>query len=104
MVLSFLGHCSKDNPVVVLTFLIAYCRYFPVGIVFLLAVRVVDTEDPVVALRQLGYYALTVLVGLIIHTLITLPLIYTIILRKNPLLLLHKAAPALLTVFGTGSR
>ena len=47
---------------------------------------------------------LTVLLGLFIHGCITLPLIYIIMTRSNPLKVIKAALQALLTAFGTSSR
>eukprot|EP01027_Heterolobosea_sp_BB2_P016488 GEZU01023479.1.p2 GENE.GEZU01023479.1~~GEZU01023479.1.p2 ORF type:complete len:245 (+),score=49.92 GEZU01023479.1:1101-1835(+) len=54
-------------------------------------------------LTQLGWYVLTVLAGLAIHSFITLPIIYFALLRKNPFKHLYGVMQALLTAFGTAS-
>lgn len=40
-------------------------------------------EDPLVLFERIGFYMLTVLVGLIIHGFLVLPLIYLLVTRKN---------------------
>lgn len=59
-------------------------RYSPIGIVFLIAGEIMKMEDPETVLQQLGLYMVTVISGLAIHGLIVLPLIYLIIVRRNP--------------------
>jgi Na+/H+-dicarboxylate symporter len=55
-------------------------------------------------LESLGLYMITVIAGLLIHGFITLPVIYFVIVRKNPLRFFFGMGGALLTAFGTSSR
>lgn len=61
-------------------------------------------EDIKDNLESLGLYMLTVIVGLLIHAFITLPIIYFVIVRKNPVRFFFGMGSALLTAFGTSSR
>jgi solute carrier family 1 (high affinity glutamate transporter) protein 3 len=61
-------------------------------------------KNPANEFAQLGWYMMTVLIGLFIHGLLVLPLIYFIFTRKNPYILLFQVGQALLTAFGTASR
>ncbi|NXK34052.1 EAA3 protein, partial [Piprites chloris] len=70
--------------------------YMPIGIVFLIAGKIVEVEDWEI-FRKLGLYMATVISGLIIHSGIILPLIYLIIVRKNPFRFAMGMAQALLT-------
>uniref|UniRef100_H2YDN1 Amino acid transporter n=1 Tax=Ciona savignyi TaxID=51511 RepID=H2YDN1_CIOSA len=58
--------------------------YAPIGIIFLIAGEIMKMQDPAKVLEQLGLYMATVIAGLAIHGLIVLPLIYFIVVRKNP--------------------
>jgi Na+/H+-dicarboxylate symporter len=53
--------------------------------------------------RALGWYALTVAVGLSIHAFITLPLILLLLARRSPWAYFQSMSPALLTAFSTAS-
>jgi len=77
--------------------------YSPVGIMFLVAGKILEIDDLVKLAQSLGMYALTVLTGLAIHSLITLPLIYYVITRQNPFLFYRGMLQAWLTGIGTGS-
>ena len=63
----------------------------------------VEVEDFGVLIAEIGLYTATVLVGLILHGCVTLPLIYIILTRRNPLKILKAVLQALLTAFGTSS-
>eukprot|EP00800_Vazella_pourtalesii_P007627 TRINITY_DN202_c3_g1_i1.p1 TRINITY_DN202_c3_g1~~TRINITY_DN202_c3_g1_i1.p1 ORF type:complete len:505 (-),score=81.49 TRINITY_DN202_c3_g1_i1:492-2006(-) len=77
--------------------------YSPIGILSLIAEKVAQTNDVVQLLEQLGWLMLTVLLGLSIHALITLPLMYCLIALRNPIKLGYNLLPALLVAFGTSS-
>ena len=79
-------------------------RYSPVGIVFLIASKLVEMEDLGTMFEQLAYYMVTVLSGLFIHALIVLPVIYVIFTRKNPFTFMAGMIKAILTAWGTASR
>ena len=61
-------------------------------------------EDVAVILAMLGKFIGTVVSGLIIHTLIVQPLIYFIVLRKNPYKFVLGMRDAMVTAFGVDSR
>ncbi|KAE8632976.1 hypothetical protein XENTR_v10001733 [Xenopus tropicalis] len=70
--------------------------YMPVGILFLIAGKIIEVNDWEI-FRKLGLYMATVLSGLAIHSIVILPLIYLIIVRKNPFRFAMGMAQALLT-------
>ncbi|KAG7461907.1 hypothetical protein MATL_G00196080 [Megalops atlanticus] len=70
--------------------------YMPVGILFLIAAKIIEVEDWDI-FRKLGLYMVTVLSGLAIHSTIFLPLIYFAFVRKNPFTFAWGMAQALVT-------
>ena len=54
-------------------------------------------------LRELAWYAATVMSGMAVHALVTLPLLHWIFRRKNPYRFIVDMGKALLTAFGTAS-
>ncbi|KGL77331.1 Excitatory amino acid transporter 5, partial [Tinamus guttatus] len=77
--------------------------YFPFGIVFLIAGKILDMEDPSVTGKKLGLYAITVVSGLAFHGLILLPLLFTLITKKNPFAFIRGILQALLIALATSS-
>ncbi|XP_060888029.1 excitatory amino acid transporter 3 isoform X3 [Labrus mixtus] len=77
--------------------------YMPVGILFLIAAKIIEVEDWEI-FRKMGLYMVTVLSGLAIHSTICLPLIYFIIVRKNPFTFTLGMAQALVTALMISSR
>uniref|UniRef100_A0A3P8WQE3 Amino acid transporter n=1 Tax=Cynoglossus semilaevis TaxID=244447 RepID=A0A3P8WQE3_CYNSE len=70
--------------------------YMPIGIMFLIAAKIIQVEDWEI-FRKMGLYMVTVLSGLAIHAIVCLPLLYFIIVRKNPLTFTLGMAQALVT-------
>ncbi|KAM9032000.1 neutral amino acid transporter B(0) isoform 2-T2 [Sarcophilus harrisii] len=77
--------------------------YAPVGIMFLIAGKIVEMEDVGQLFASLGKYVCCCILGHIIHGLLVLPLIYFVVTRKNPYRFLWGIVPALATAFGTSS-
>ncbi|XP_028908102.1 excitatory amino acid transporter 4-like isoform X1 [Ornithorhynchus anatinus] len=77
--------------------------YAPVGILFLISGKILEMEDLAVMGGQLGLYTLTVIVGLLIHALCILPLLYFLVTRKNPYVFIGGMLQALITAMGTSS-
>lgn len=81
-----------------------FCRTAPIGIFFLIPGKILEIDHFGAMMAQLGIYVMTVFAGLLIHSLITLPMLYFLCTRKSPFKLLSQIAPALITAFGTSSR
>ncbi|XP_078389568.1 neutral amino acid transporter B(0) isoform X2 [Cetorhinus maximus] len=77
--------------------------YAPVGIMFLVAGKILEMENVLLLFTSLGKYICCCIVGHFIHGLILLPLIYFIFTRKNPYRFLWGIFTALATAFGTAS-
>ncbi|XP_075042293.1 neutral amino acid transporter B(0) [Mixophyes fleayi] len=77
--------------------------YAPIGIMFLVAGKIVEMKDVILLFTSLGKYICCCIVGHAIHGLIVLPLIYFAFTRKNPYRFLWGIVTALATAFGTSS-
>ncbi|EDL30759.1 solute carrier family 1 (glutamate transporter), member 7 [Mus musculus] len=77
--------------------------YFPFGIVFLIAGKILEMDDPKAVGKKLGFYAVTVVCGLVVHGLLILPLLYFLITKKNPIVFIRGVLQALLIALATSS-
>ncbi|KAF3701014.1 Excitatory amino acid transporter 5 Retinal glutamate transporter Solute carrier family 1 member 7 [Channa argus] len=78
-------------------------EYFPFGIVFLVAGKILDMHDPAHLGEKLGMYFITVLCGLFVHGLILLPLFFFFFTRKNPFPYIRGLLQALVIALATSS-
>lgn len=76
----------------------------PVGIMFLVASEVLKMENMGSVLGSLGFYFATVCFGLAIQGFVVLPLLYFLLVRKNPFTFIRNISSAVITGFGTASR
>lgn len=84
--------------------LVVICMWYsPIGIASLIVAKILAIEDMYTMAQQLGLYMLTVITGLLIHAIITLPGIYFIVTRKNPLTFFRGMLQAWVTALGTAS-
>jgi Na+/H+-dicarboxylate symporter len=75
----------------------------PVGVLFLIASQILEMENMSEEFGKLGWYFGTVMLGLSIHALITLPLLYIVSTRSLPFRFLANMSNAYVTAFGTAS-
>jgi proton glutamate symport protein len=92
---------AEDSFAVMMRMTTAIIRLAPWG-VFLLMIYVTATQGMVV-FSALGWYMLTVLAGLSLHALVTLPILVWLLARRSPWALLRAMMPALLTAFSSAS-
>ncbi|KAK2587749.1 hypothetical protein KPH14_003857 [Odynerus spinipes] len=75
----------------------------PIGTFFLIPGRILEMEDFSLIFKQLGFYILTVFIGLVLQGFIILPLLYFLFTRTSPYKIILKLGPAFATAFGTSS-
>lgn len=76
----------------------------PVGILSLIAGSLAEVEDILGTFRDVALYVATVIIGIFIQSFLVYPLLYFIMVRKNPFIYLSGLIPAIVTAFGTSSR
>ncbi|XP_029674740.1 excitatory amino acid transporter-like [Formica exsecta] len=77
--------------------------YSPFGIMCLIAGKIMSIANLAATAQMLGLYMVTVILGLMIHAIITLPTIYWFITRKNPAVFFRGMMQAWVTALGTAS-
>jgi Na+/H+-dicarboxylate symporter len=75
----------------------------PLGVFFLVASKMVETDSFLEQIRRLGFYFATVLLGLVIHGFGTISVIYFIATRRLPFKVIGQLSQVLATAFGTAS-
>ncbi|XP_063241064.1 excitatory amino acid transporter-like [Bacillus rossius redtenbacheri] len=75
----------------------------PVGILCLIAGKIMSIDNMAVTAQQLGLYMVTVILGLLVHALITLPSIFFFFTRRNPAIFFQGIFQAWVTALGTAS-
>ncbi|UYV68783.1 SLC1A2 [Cordylochernes scorpioides] len=88
---------------VIMRIVIIVMWYSPIGIMSLIIEKILSITNLAFMAKQLGMYMATVITGLLIHSCITLPLIYYIFTRKNPLTFFKGMVQAWVTALGTAS-
>lgn len=89
-----------------MAFILVVMRFAPLGIFCLVAARFGQANilgNFFEELRKTGSYSLTVLLGLGVHALITLPAILYFFTKRNPYRFMLQMSQALLTAFSTAS-
>ena len=79
-------------------------RLAPVAVCSLVAARIAAMEDVLNVIGKLALYLVTILCGLLIHSLVLLPLVFFVITRNNPYRFMKGVGDALMTAFGIASR
>ncbi|XP_043252878.1 excitatory amino acid transporter-like [Colletes gigas] len=77
--------------------------YSPFGIMCLIAGKIMSINNLAGTAQMLGLYMVTVIVGLLIHAVITLPLIFWLMTRQNPAVFFKGMMQAWITALGTAS-
>ncbi|CAD7085465.1 unnamed protein product [Hermetia illucens] len=75
----------------------------PLGVYFLVTAKLIEMESLAVVVSQLGFYFMTVMLGLIIHGLGTIPMMFFVATRQFPYKYIGKMTQVIATAFGTGS-
>ena len=89
-----------------LTFIMLLMRVAPLGIFCLVAARFGTAQADgkfIQELQSIGSYFFTVIAGLGVHVIVTLPIIYFLVTRKNPYAFIRRMLQAVLTAFSTAS-
>ena len=89
-----------------MSFIMLLMMIAPLGIFCLVAARFGLAQEGgmfIAELKRTSWYVLTVLMGLGVHGLVTLPLILWLFTRRNPLRFIYAMSQALLTAFSTAS-
>ncbi|KAJ7390281.1 Excitatory amino acid transporter 2 [Desmophyllum pertusum] len=92
---------ALNDAVMMLVTLIMW--YSPIGVCSMIAARVAEMEDVWLSMQKLGMFIATVSIGLIIHTLVVLPIIYFTVTRKNPYAFIKGLRDAMMIAFGIAS-
>ncbi|CAL8241727.1 unnamed protein product [Gadus morhua 'NCC'] len=94
-----IGHLVKQQA----SLFYSIMKYFPFGIVFLVAGKILEMSDPSAMGKKLGFYAITVVFGLVLHGLFILPAMYFFITKKSPIVYIRGILQALLIALATSS-
>ncbi|CAD5213395.1 unnamed protein product [Bursaphelenchus okinawaensis] len=93
----------KGMDKVIMTLVNYLMLYSPIGIMSLVIAKILAIEDLAETGKMLALYMITVLVGLAIHALFTLPILYTVLTKQNPFTYMKGLLQAWVTALGTGS-
>ncbi|XP_058060328.1 excitatory amino acid transporter 3 [Anopheles bellator] len=75
----------------------------PIGVLFLVAAKLLEMASFMEVLGQLGWYFMTVMLGLVLHGFGTISVIFFMTTRKMAYPFIGKMSQVLATAFGTGS-
>uniref|UniRef100_A0A914Q4B8 Amino acid transporter n=1 Tax=Panagrolaimus davidi TaxID=227884 RepID=A0A914Q4B8_9BILA len=77
--------------------------FAPIGIICLIAGNLLEVENLSDTAAVLFWYVFTIISGLFIHTVITMPSVYYFVTRKSPIRVMKGVTQAIVTTFGTAS-
>jgi solute carrier family 1 (high affinity glutamate transporter) protein 3 len=92
---------SLTNAIMKITVIVI--QLTPIAVLFLVLTQVLSVENVGKLIESVGWYALTVIIGVLIHGLIVLPSLYILLTRNNPYKFIIRMSAAILTAFGTSS-
>ncbi|XP_022224232.1 excitatory amino acid transporter 1 [Drosophila obscura] len=75
----------------------------PLGVAFLIAAKIIEMESIAATIQSLGWYFITVMIGLFLHGFGTIAVIFFLGTRRLPYRYIAKLSQVLATAFGTGS-
>lgn len=75
----------------------------PLGVGFLIMAKIIEMDSITATIQSLGWYFITVMIGLFLHGFGTIPVIFFLGSRTLPYRYLGKLSQVLATAFGTGS-
>lgn len=75
----------------------------PLGVGFLIAAKIIEMDSIADTIQSLGWYFITVMIGLFLHGFGTIAIIFFVATRKMPFPFIAKLSQVLATAFGTGS-
>ncbi|CAB3405938.1 unnamed protein product [Caenorhabditis bovis] len=88
---------------VIMRWVVTLMWFAPLGITCLICGNLLELDDLSDIATVLALYTFTVSAGLIIHTITTVPVMYFLITRKNPIPIFKGTIQAFVTAFGTAS-
>lgn len=84
--------------------MVMLAMYFsPIGIMSLIIEKLLEIDDISETMGRLGMYMVTVIVGLILHGFISIPAMYAVTTKKNPLTFMKQCTECIVFAIGTGS-
>ncbi|EDW57956.1 excitatory amino acid transporter 1 [Drosophila novamexicana] len=75
----------------------------PLGVAFLIAAKIIEMDSIAATIQSLGWYFITVMIGLFLHGFGTIAVIFFLGTRRLPYRYIAKLSQVLATAFGTGS-
>lgn len=104
-IICYVKRCKQDTYIVIIShYPIFLFSLMPIALYFLITSKLIVTDDPLMLIRLIGNYSVTLFCSLTTHFAIVNPLLYFLITRKNPFKFMHGMRNALFTAFANCSR